>query len=130
MVFIFFPDRMLKRLLKSKFSEFLGHSLILYSISKSGNPLVKQAFWKRGFASKLVMEYQKYLQNEGWKNLHWSKPPIKMPRIFYYFFQSYSANDHWEKKSMYLWGQMYNVTAKNRLFQHPLCHCLSLKFCS
>jgi hypothetical protein len=33
--FIFFPENMLNKLLKSKFSEFLVHSLILYSISKS-----------------------------------------------------------------------------------------------
>ncbi len=35
MDFIFFSGNMLKKLLQSKFSEFLGHSLILYSISKS-----------------------------------------------------------------------------------------------
>jgi hypothetical protein len=35
MDFIFFPESTLKKLLKSKFSEFLEHSLILYSISKS-----------------------------------------------------------------------------------------------
>jgi hypothetical protein len=33
--FIFFLERLLKNPLKSKFSEFLSHSLILYSISKS-----------------------------------------------------------------------------------------------
>ncbi len=35
MDFIFFPENMLKKLVKSEFSELMGHSLILYSILKS-----------------------------------------------------------------------------------------------